>query len=75
MQRGDEARALLDDALAVASAHSNRLLLAEVQRDRGLLLRELGDPDAGRAALLDSADHFARLGAIAESEATRALAG
>jgi tetratricopeptide (TPR) repeat protein len=75
LQRADEARALLDDALAAATAHSNLLLRAEVQRDRGLLLREMGDADAARAAFLDAADHFARLGAAAESEATRTLAG
>ena len=34
---------LLDDALDIARAHSDPLLMAEVQRDRGLLLRDQGD--------------------------------
>ena len=63
--RLDEARRLLDDALRTARAHTNVLLLAEVQRDRGFVLRELGQPDASREALLEAADHFTRLGALA----------
>jgi len=73
--RREEARRLLDEAFTTARAHSNLLLLAEVQRDRGLLLRELGDESGAREALLDAADHFTRLGASAEAESTRQLAG
>ena len=63
--RPEAARRLLDDALRTARGHTNLLLLAEIQRDRGLLLRRLGEPEAAREALLDSAEHFARLGALA----------
>jgi tetratricopeptide (TPR) repeat protein len=63
----------LDQALAIARDHSDPLLRAEIQRDRGLLLRDQGQPDAAREALLDAADHFAVLGAPAEAEAVRAI--
>ncbi|HEU0299697.1 MAG TPA: tetratricopeptide repeat protein [Longimicrobium sp.] len=72
--RLDEAAAHLDEALRVAREHSEILLLAEVQRDRGLLFRDREDPDAAREALNESAEHFARLGATAEAEAVAAIA-
>jgi tetratricopeptide (TPR) repeat protein len=75
LARHEDARRILDEALATARAHSNLLLLAELQRDRGHLLREMGDDDAAREALLDAADAFTRLGATADADATRRLAG
>lgn len=72
--RLDDASRLLDDALRSARAHANLLLLAEVQRDRGLLLRDLGDSAGARAALLEAVDDFARLGAQAASAETLRLA-
>jgi tetratricopeptide (TPR) repeat protein len=71
--RDEAAAPFLDDALEIARAHSDPLLMAEVQRDRGLLLRDQGDADAAREALTESAEHFARLGATAESEAVAAI--
>ena len=73
-QQADTAAVRLDKALQIAQAHGDPLLHAEVQRDRGLLLRDTGDPVAARAALLDAATHFAALGANAEAEAVRAIA-
>lgn len=73
--RYSQARLLLDDALAVARTHSNLLLLAELQRDRGLLLREIGEEQPARDALLEAVEHFTRLGATADAEANRQLAG
>jgi tetratricopeptide (TPR) repeat protein len=72
--RDEAARPFLDDALEIARAHSDPLLLAEVQRDRGLLLRDLGEVEAAREALTESAEHFGRLGATAEAEAVAAIA-
>jgi tetratricopeptide (TPR) repeat protein len=72
--RDDDAILRLQDALSTARAHSDPLLLAEVQRDRGLLFRDRGDSDAARHALTESAEHFARLGATAEAEAVAAIA-
>jgi tetratricopeptide (TPR) repeat protein len=71
----EAAREHLEEAFAVAQAHSNLLLHAEVQRDRGVLLRELQLVDEARAALLDAADHFGRLGADDDAAAARAAAG
>jgi tetratricopeptide (TPR) repeat protein len=73
---GDDGAAgrLLDEALAIARAQSDPLLLAEIQRDRGLLLRDAGSAADACAALHEAADHFARIGAAAESEAVAALA-
>ncbi|HEU0012943.1 MAG TPA: tetratricopeptide repeat protein, partial [Longimicrobium sp.] len=56
--RGGDARGLLDEALAIAREHNYLLPLAEVQRDRGLLLRDTGDAAGAVAALTDSAAHF-----------------
>jgi hypothetical protein len=67
------AAALLDEAFEAARAHSDALLRAEVQRDRGLLLRDRGDTAAAREALSDSALQFETLGAAAEAAAVRAL--
>lgn len=71
--RDEAAGPFLDEALEIACAHSDPLLMAEVQRDRGLLLRDRGDADGARAALAESAEHFARLGATAEAEAVAAI--
>jgi tetratricopeptide (TPR) repeat protein len=73
---GDEraAAARLDQALALARTLGNPLLLAEVQRDRGLLLRDVGRASEARTALEESAAQFAQLAAHAEAEAVRTLA-
>jgi tetratricopeptide (TPR) repeat protein len=74
-QARDEAAAgWLEDALAVARRHQAPLLSAEVQRDRGLLLRDRGQIPEAAEALHDSASHFLTLGAAAEAEAVRAIA-
>jgi tetratricopeptide (TPR) repeat protein len=69
----DEASDRFDEALQAAVAHSDVLLRAEVQRDRGLLLRDGGDVAAAREALGDSMEHFSEIGAAAEAEAIRVL--
>lgn len=69
----DGAAALLDEAFEAARAHSDALLRAEVQRDRGLLLRDRGRADAARDALTDSARSFGEIGAAAEAAAVLAL--
>jgi tetratricopeptide (TPR) repeat protein len=73
--RAQDARAaeLLDRALDIASRFAQPLLRAEVQRDRGLLLRERGDPAGARAALVDAAARFASIGADHDARAVRAL--
>jgi tetratricopeptide (TPR) repeat protein len=73
---GDDDAALrhLDAALATAREHQDPLLLAEVQRDRGLLRRDHGDAAAAREALGESAQAYASLGAAAEAAAVRAVA-
>lgn len=71
--RDDEAVLHLEEAFHVAREASDPLLRAEVQRDRGLLLRERGDRDAAREALADAAECFERIGAAAEATAIRAL--
>lgn len=68
-----EADARLNEALEIARAHEDALLHAEVQRDRGMLLRDLGDGEAAREALEDAVDHFRRIGAAAEAEAIRVM--
>ena len=70
----EELRAKVDDIdFEAARAHSDALLRAEVQRDRGLLLRDRGDTAAAREALADSALQFHGLGAAAEAAAVLAL--
>ena len=64
----------LDEALGIAREHDDSVLHADVQRDRGLLLRDAGRGGEARAALLDAAEHFARIGAEGEAAATRAIA-
>jgi tetratricopeptide (TPR) repeat protein len=73
--RDDLAATRLGEALSIAEAHADPLLRAEVQRDRGLLLRDSGLVAEAKAALLDSADHFEIIGATAESVAIRGIAG
>jgi len=72
-ERDDEAAARFDEALEIARTHDDALLRAEVQRDRGALLRDRGDPAAAREALADSMENFAQIGAAAEAEAIRGL--
>jgi tetratricopeptide (TPR) repeat protein len=69
------ARQHLEEAFGVAVSQTNLLLRAEVQRDRGLLLLELGMADEARAALLDAAESYERMGAAAEADAVRGAAG
>jgi tetratricopeptide (TPR) repeat protein len=71
--RDEPAAERLEEALTIARAHSDPLLHAEVQRDRGLLLRDQGRIAAARDALLDAASHFTTLGATAEAEAVRSI--
>jgi len=72
--RDSDARALLDQSLEIAREHNYLLPLAEVQRDRGLLLRDAGDTAGAVEALTASAAHFRTLGAAAEAEAVAAIA-
>lgn len=74
--RGDDGEALrrLDAALEVPGAGGYPLLVAEVQRDRGLLLRDLGRTAEARRALEESAATFAALGAAADGEAVAIIA-
>ncbi|HEU4451419.1 MAG TPA: tetratricopeptide repeat protein [Longimicrobium sp.] len=71
--RDADADARLGEALAMARALDDALLLAEVLRDQGLLFRDLGREPEARAALAESASHFEQLGAAAEAEALRAI--
>jgi tetratricopeptide (TPR) repeat protein len=71
--RDADAEQRLDEALAVARAHSDVLLSAEVQRDRGLLLRDLERTFEAREALLEAVAGFDQIGATAEAEALRAI--
>jgi tetratricopeptide (TPR) repeat protein len=73
-RRDDDAARWLEEALAAARDLDDSLLLAEVLRDRGLLLRDRGAGGEARAALEESAAHFDRIGAAAEAEAVRAIA-
>ncbi|HEV2148340.1 MAG TPA: tetratricopeptide repeat protein [Longimicrobiaceae bacterium] len=72
--RDDLAIARLDEALSIARDHADPLLRADVQRDRGLLLRDAGKPADAREALLDAAEGFDVMGAAAEAVAMRAIA-
>ncbi|MFL5538945.1 MAG: tetratricopeptide repeat protein [Longimicrobiaceae bacterium] len=71
--RDDEALAYLDGALAAARTYEDALLHAEVQRDRGILLRDRGDAAGAREALTDAMAHFEQIGAAAEVEALRVM--
>ncbi len=73
-RRNEDAAAYLESALEIARQHADPLLLAEVQRDRGLLLRDTGDAERARGALEESASHFATLGAAADAEGVAAIA-
>ena len=68
-----EAEVRLGEALEIARAHEDALLHAEVQRDRGMLLRDRGDASGAREALADAVEHFERIGAAAEAEALRVM--
>jgi tetratricopeptide (TPR) repeat protein len=72
--RDEDAAERLGAALAVARALGNMLLLADVQRDRGLLFRDRGQAPEAREALLESAAQYDSLGAAAEAGAVRMLA-
>ncbi|MBV9772745.1 MAG: tetratricopeptide repeat protein [Gemmatimonadetes bacterium] len=71
--RDDQAALHLEEAFAVARDASDPLLLAEVQRDRGLLLRDRGEVAAARDALEDAAGQFERIGAAADAATVRSL--
>jgi tetratricopeptide (TPR) repeat protein len=71
----DRAAARLDEALEIALHHEDALLRAEVQRDRGVLLRDRGLAADAREALEDALRHFEQLGAQAEADEVRALIG
>jgi tetratricopeptide (TPR) repeat protein len=73
--RGARSLALerLDEALATLASHPDPLLRAEIHRDRGSLLREVGDLEGACMALRTALDAYQRLGATAEAEATRLL--
>lgn len=72
--RGALAAARLEEALSIARTHADPLLRADVQRDRGLLLRDAGRLDEARDALLDAAEGFEVMGAAAEAAAMRSIA-
>ena len=67
------AESRFDEALAIARSHNDALLRAEVQRDRGQLLREMNRVDDARDAFTDSIVHFEQIGAAAEAEALRVM--
>jgi tetratricopeptide (TPR) repeat protein len=69
----EEAARWLDEALRIASAHSDVLLRAEAQRDRGFLLRDQGNIEEARACLANAASDFEALGATADAEALRTI--
>jgi tetratricopeptide (TPR) repeat protein len=71
--RDENALPHLELALETALSADDAVLRAEVQRDRGLLLRDLGRMDQAREALLDSINSFTQLGAAAEAEALRVI--
>ena len=75
LAQGDEGegQTRLDEALEIARAHEDALLHAEVQRDRGMLLRDRGEGEAAREAFADAVDHFQQIGAAAEAEALRVI--
>jgi tetratricopeptide (TPR) repeat protein len=64
-----EALRQLDAALEIGRRHLNRLLVAEVQLERGKLLRRDGETGAARDALRDAAEQFQALGAEARASA------
>lgn len=65
-----EAMRLLDDALDVAKAHSEPLLRAEVQCERGRILAPT-QPRAAAEAFRDAADRFEEIGADPDAAAAR----
>jgi tetratricopeptide (TPR) repeat protein len=75
--RADDRAAVdfLDEALRIATAHSSRLLEAEIHRDRGILLRDRGDYAEARADLERAIAAFDALGAGAEAANVRGILG
>lgn len=69
----EEAAGCFEEALAIGVRHGNRLLQADVQLERGKMLRERGQLGQAREALEEAARHFDGLGAAAEAEQARAL--
>ena len=69
-----DAAVKLDEALAIAREHEDAVLRSDVQRDRGLLLRDLGRLPDAREALQDAAANFEQMGSAAEAEAVRTIA-
>lgn len=63
----------LDEAYGIAEECEDPLLGAEIQRDRGRVLFELARFDEARASLLQAAEVFARLGALADARDAAAL--
>ncbi|HEY0154239.1 MAG TPA: hypothetical protein VGB92_19665, partial [Longimicrobium sp.] len=57
----------------IALQHEDALLRAEVQRDRGVLLRDRGRVAEAREALEDALEHFGRLDAAEDVEVVRGL--
>ncbi len=72
-QRGEAALDHLGEAHELARRHGNRLLEAEVLRERGVLWRERGAVSEARADLMRSAELFDAIGARREAERTRLL--
>lgn len=70
---GDDDAALghLDQALGTANEHDDQLLKAEVQRDRGMLLRDRADRDGARAAFTEAAAAYDQTASLAEAAAIR----
>ena len=70
----DQAAARLEEALSIARQHDDPLLLAEVQRDRGLLLRDRGLDAEAREALREAIASYEQLGSEEEAGELRAIA-
>ncbi|HEX8692660.1 MAG TPA: tetratricopeptide repeat protein [Longimicrobium sp.] len=72
---GDDAgaEAHLARALELARSHPDPVTRADVQRDRGLLLRDLGRAAEAREALEEAVAGFDQVGATAEAGALRAI--
>jgi tetratricopeptide (TPR) repeat protein len=73
--RGDDALAeeRLRTAMALAVAHEDVLLQAEVQRDFGFLFRDQGRFGEARDAFAEAVESYARIGSAAEAEALRTI--
>ncbi|MEX2584260.1 MAG: tetratricopeptide repeat protein [Gemmatimonadota bacterium] len=63
----------LESALATLESHPDPIVRAEIQRDRGSLLSELGDSAAASAALHEAVTAYEQIGASADADATRLM--